>query len=163
MVHQPTPITWIDRSNFCLMNDIINVGKYIVSSPEPKVQWWAYSIVPHTSTFSNIFPSETSGPVEAKSYVEPPWDGGTKSLFKWSLVTWPRWPPCPYMVKIFSGTKKADDIENLVCSIGCMSTTKFIQMMTLDWPWPILWQGQIWSVMLSYGKKVKQWIFQKLL
>ena len=24
-------------------------------------------------------------------------------------------------------------------------------------------QGQIWSHMLSYGKKVKQWIFQKLL
>ena len=24
-------------------------------------------------------------------------------------------------------------------------------------------QGQIWSFMLLYGKKVKQWIFQKLL
>ena len=36
-------------------------------------------------------------------------------------------------------------------------------MMTLGWPWPILRQGQIWSLMLLYGKKVKQWIFQKLL
>ena len=44
---------------------------------------------------------------------------------------------------------------NLVCSIGCSSTTKFVQMMTLGWPWPILWQGQIWSVMLLYGKRVK--------
>ena len=26
----------------------------------------------------------------------------------------------------------------LVCSIGCSSTTRFIQMMTLSWPWPIL-------------------------
>ena len=52
---------------------------------------------------------------------------------------------------------------NLVCSIGCSSTTKFVQMMTLGWPWPILRQGQIWSLMLLYGKKVKQWIFQKLL
>ena len=35
--------------------------------------------------------------------------------------------------------------------------------MTLEWPWPILRQGQIWSLMLFYGKKWNQWIFQKLL
>ena len=28
-------------------------------------------------TFSNIFSSETIGSIEAKFYVEPPWDGGT--------------------------------------------------------------------------------------
>ena len=52
---------------------------------------------------------------------------------------------------------------NLVCSIGCSSTTMFVQIITIGWPWHILWQGQIWSLMLLYGKKVKQWIFQKLL
>ena len=30
------------------------------------------------STFSNIFSSETTGPIEAKFHVEPPWDGETK-------------------------------------------------------------------------------------
>ena len=30
------------------------------------------------STFSNIFSSETTGPIEAKFHMEPPWDGGTK-------------------------------------------------------------------------------------
>ena len=30
------------------------------------------------STFSNIFSSETTGPIEAKFHVEPPWDGGMK-------------------------------------------------------------------------------------
>ena len=30
------------------------------------------------STFSNIFSSETTGLIEAKFYVEPPWDRGTK-------------------------------------------------------------------------------------
>ena len=30
------------------------------------------------STFSNIFSSETTGPIEAKFHVEPPWDGVTK-------------------------------------------------------------------------------------
>ena len=30
------------------------------------------------STFSNIVSSETTGPIEAKLHVEPPWDRGTK-------------------------------------------------------------------------------------
>ena len=30
------------------------------------------------STFSNIFSSETTGPIEVKFHVEPPCDGGTK-------------------------------------------------------------------------------------
>ena len=29
-------------------------------------------------TFSNIFSSETTGPIEAKFHMAPPWDGGTK-------------------------------------------------------------------------------------
>ena len=31
------------------------------------------------STFSNIFSSETTGPIEAKFHMEPHWDGGTKA------------------------------------------------------------------------------------
>ena len=30
------------------------------------------------STFSNFFFLETAWSIEAKFYVEPPWDGGTK-------------------------------------------------------------------------------------
>ena len=30
------------------------------------------------STFSNIFSSETTGPIKAKFHIEPPWDRGTK-------------------------------------------------------------------------------------
>ena len=30
------------------------------------------------STFSNSFSSETTGPIEVKFLVEPPWDGETK-------------------------------------------------------------------------------------
>ena len=30
------------------------------------------------STFSNIFSSETTGPIEAKFHMESSWDGGTK-------------------------------------------------------------------------------------
>ena len=31
------------------------------------------------STFSNIFSSETTGPIEVKFHMEPPWDGGTEA------------------------------------------------------------------------------------
>ena len=31
------------------------------------------------STFSNIFSSETTGPIETKFHLEPPWNGGTKN------------------------------------------------------------------------------------
>ena len=48
----------------------------------------------------------------------------------------------------------------LACSFGSLSTIKFAQMMTLSWPWPILWQGQIWSLMLLHGKKVNNGFFR---
>ena len=32
--------------------------------------------------FSNIFSSETTWPIKAKFYVEPPWEGGTKDCIK---------------------------------------------------------------------------------
>ena len=36
------------------------------------------SVRPPSSTFSNIFSSETAWPIKAKLYGEPPWEGGTK-------------------------------------------------------------------------------------
>ena len=35
-------------------------------------------VVVRPFTFSNIFSSETTWPIKAKFYVEPPWEGGTK-------------------------------------------------------------------------------------
>ena len=51
----------------------------------------------------------------------------------------------------------------LVCSTGDSSKAYFVPMMTLEWPRPILGQGQIYSHRLLYGKKSKTCIFQKLL
>ena len=148
----------------------------IFSSPEPKALWWAYrigrppsSVVcpsvrrPHSL---NSFSSEITGPVEAKFHMESPWDGGTKVCSNGpghmaKMATMPIYGK--NLKKSSSPEPKGLWPWNLVCSIGCLSTTKFVQMMTLGWPWPILRQGQIWFIMLLYGKKVKQWIFQKLL
>ena len=96
-------LLWRDKLN--------NAESGIFSSSEPKAYWWAYSIsyslssvcgyICVLSTFSNIFLSKTTGPIEAKFHVKPSWDGGSMVQ-----VTWPIWPPCPYMVKTFSGTKR---------------------------------------------------------
>ena len=48
---------------------------------------------------------------------------------------------------------------NFVCSIVFASTTKFVQIITLGWPWHILRQSQIWWHRLLYGKKWKLFIF----
>ena len=56
----------------------------IFSSPEPSGSQGELIVYPwsvvrrRSSTFSNIFSSETAWPIKAKFYVEPPWGGGTK-------------------------------------------------------------------------------------
>ena len=109
------------------------------------------------STFSSIFSSETTGPIEAKFYMEPPWDGGTK-VYSNSPGHMTKMAAMPIynknLKKSSSPQPKGRWLWNFVCNVGCSSAIKFIQMMTLGWPWPILQQDQIWSLMLLYEKKV---------
>ena len=88
--------------------------------------------------FSAFFAVSKKIPIVYSTVVEP------KKKISSSLEPKGRWP------------------WKFVCSIGYSSTNKFIQMMSWGWR-PILGQGQIWSPMLLHGKKLKQWIFQKLL
>ena len=149
---------------------------FIFSSSEPKADWWAYRIgrPPSSVCLSsvcrphslNIFSSETTEPIEAKFHMESPWDGGTKvcSSGPYHMTKMAAMPIYDKKLKKSSSPEpKGRWPWNLVCSTECSSTTNPVQMMTLGWPWPILRQGQIWSLMLLYGEKVKQWIFQKLL
>ena len=98
--------------------------------------------------------------------------GRLKPNFMWSLlgmgerkfvqtvqVTWPRWPTCPYMVKtlkiFFAGIKRPMTLK-LGMQHRVLEYYQVFQMMTLGWPWFILLQFQIWSLILLYRKKVKQ-------
>ena len=114
----------------------------------------------------NIFSSETAWPIKVKLHIELPWYGGTKICSK-GPGHMTKMATMPIYGKNFKKSSPPEpNIQwpwNLVCSIGCSSTTKLIQMMTLGGPLSILWQGQIWSLTLLYRKQVKQWIFQKLL
>ena len=81
--------------------------------------------------------------------------GQSKPNFMWSLhwsgerkfvrgiwVTWPRWSPRPYMVKTLQKSSSPEPKGQwpwaLICSIGALGPSKFVQMMTLGWPWSIL-------------------------
>ena len=43
---------------------------------------------------------------------------------------------------------------DLVCSIWDVGPTRFAQMINLGWPWPTLWQGQIWFLIHLFGKNL---------
>ena len=106
--------------------------------------------------------------------------GQSKSNFIWSvygmgepkfaqmfLVTWPRWPPCPYMVKTLKNlllwNQKANDLETW----NAASSAWVLPSLLNWWPWVDLdlFYGKVKFGPLCFcmGKKVKQWIFQKLL
>ena len=135
---------------------------FFFSSPEPKSHWWAYricrppsSIVVRRPHSSNIFSSETTKPIKVKIQMEPPWDGGTKGCsngpgLMTKMVAMPIY--CKNIKNLLLWNQKRRWSLNLECSIGCSSTTKFVQMMTLGCPWPILRQGQIWSLIWGKGK-----------
>ena len=58
----------------------------------------------------------------------------------------------------FSGTKRPMNLN-----LGMHHRVlEYYKICSIDDP-GFFWQGQIWSLMLLNGKKVKQWIFQKLL
>ena len=55
---------------------------------------------------------------------------GNKSLYKWFRFTWPRWPPCPFMLKtlkiFFSGTSGPDFSESItVCDLKVVTCWVF--------------------------------------
>ena len=77
------------------------------SSPEPKAPRWAISI---PVTLASVVRPSVRQHFQTSSFLKPL--GQLNSNFIWRLlrmgerkcvqmflVTWPRWPPCPYMVK----------------------------------------------------------------
>ena len=128
--------------------------------------WWAYRIgrppssvicrrCPHSL---NIFSSETTGPIKVRFHMELLLDGGTKvcSNGHGHMTKMASMHICGKILKKSSSLEpKGPWPWILVCIIGCSSTTKFAQMMTLGWHWPILWQGQIWSLNAFVGEKGK--------
>ena len=142
-----------------------------------RAQWWAYRI---GSPLSSICVCVCMCVVCQHFQTSPLKPlGRLKPNFIWSLlgtgeqkfvqtvqVTWPRWPPWPYMVKtsknLLLQNQMASDLETWYAVLGAR-VLPFVQMMTLGWPWPIYSKVKFGPLCFCMGKKVKQWVFQKLL
>ena len=165
-------------TNVCLSSLMLSFFLLaIFSSLEPKAQCWAYRIgkplpsvcvyvcVLYVNIFKHLLLWNHWADWSQISYGAS-LGRGNESLFKWSRSHMTKMAAMPiYGKNLKKSSPEPNDRWpwNLVRSIGCSSTSKFVQMMTLGWPWPILRQGQIWFLLLLYWVKVKQWIFQKLL
>ena len=88
---------------------------------------------------------------------------GNESLFGGVWVTWPKWPPRPYMVETLKKTSspepKGQWHRGFVYSIGDLGPTKFVHMMTLGWPWPFYGKVKcflIWENVHSFRKNIRK-------
>ena len=60
---------------------------------------------------------------------------GERKFVQTVMVTWPRWPPCPYMVETFKNlllwNQKADDLETWYAALGAQILPSLIKW----WHW----------------------------
>ena len=116
---------------------------------------------------SNLFSLETARPIKATFPVEPPWYGGTKVCLNGlghmtNIAVIPRYGKI-IKKNLLLGNQKSDDLETWYATLG-------------TWVLPSLFKRSPWvDFDLFYskvkfgplcsckGKKVKQWIFRKLL
>ena len=115
------------------------------------------------STFSNLFSLETARLIEANFHVGPPWDRGMKICSNGpGHMTKMATMPIYGKKNFFSGTNRP-----MTFKVGMQRRVlKYYQICSNYDPVLTLTYFTArsnWSQMLLYGKKVKQWIFQKLL
>ena len=112
------------------------------SSPEPKAHWWAYSIGrPLSSVCMYVCQHfQTSSPLKPLGWLKPNfmWSllgMGERKFVQMVQVTWPRWPPCSYMVKtlksLFLRNQKAYDLETWYATLG----TRILPSLFKWWHW----------------------------
>ena len=113
----------------------------------------------------NIFSSETAWPIKVKFHMEPPWDRETKFV-QMVQVTWPRWPPCLYMIKALKNllqNQKADDFGIWYAASGArvlLSLFSDDPGLTLTY---FTARSNFVLCAFVWEKNVKQCTFQKLL
>ena len=140
------------------------------SSPEPKAHRRGYMI--------GMTPSSVIVVVHTLQTSSQKLLGQSNSNFKWSFlgirewtfaqmirVTWSKWLPCPYMVKWFKNLLRWNRMAGVVEIWFIASGTRVLLSLLKCWHCVHLWPfyGKFGPICFCMGKKVKQWIFQKLL
>ena len=109
------------------------------------------------STFSNFFSWKTVVPIEAKFHVELKRDRGTKVCSN-GLGHMTKVAAMSTYGKNMKHSSSLEPKSRWPWKLHAASSAQ-VQMITLGWPWPILWQGQIWSPVLL--EKVKTMDFSE--
>ena len=97
----------------------------------------AHIVVP--SIYWNLVFSQTIGPIGLKFHVKNPYDKSAKIYTKYfghmtKMAATPIYGK--NLLKSSSPEPEGQWPWDLVCSIGDVESTKFVQMMILGWPWP---------------------------
>ena len=103
--------------------------------------------------------SEASGPILLK-FLQSLLRLGEQKIAKMVVVRWPRWPPCPYMVKTFKNLllqKRMPWGWIFAQFIRDGRYTKVAKMMVVYWPLTFLWRGQVCFPMHLYGHHTFVW------
>ena len=101
---------------------------------------------------------QTTRPIELKLHMKTPYDRLAKIYTNCTghmtkMATTPIYGKNPLNI-LFSGTKRPVALE--LGSIGDVGPTRFVNQ---GWPWPTLWQGQIWFLTHLYGNNLEMFFF----
>ena len=158
---------------------ILKIMKHLIfSSPEPLGSFgeFIYSIGrlccpsvvrPSSSTFFKHLLLRNCLANQSQISYGASMDGmGERKFVQTVQITWPRWPPRPYMVKTLKNlllqNQKADDLESWHVASGAPVLPSLFKW----WSWADLdlFYGKVnFGPYVFVWKKVKQWILQKLL
>ena len=138
-----------------------------------KVIHWPWSKVIQIQHFQTSFPEKPLGRLKSNLWqlgpnmcILGPNGIEEQKFVKIVQVTWPRWPPCLYTWKTWKmfllWNQKAFDVESLYAALvtGVLpSLFKWWPLVDLD-----LFYGDVkfGPLCLCMGKKLRQWILQKL-
>ena len=121
----------------------------LFSSPEPLGSWWDYSIGrPLSSVYICMcvcvcvcckhFQTSSSQKPLGRLKLNFIWrlhGMGERKFIQMVLVIWPRWPPCPYMVKTLRNlllrNQKAYDLETWYAALGARVLSSLFKW----WAW----------------------------
>ena len=113
------------------------------------------------SEFQTTSPLESLGQCCSNFIWSLPGAGEWK-IAKMVAIHWPRWPPCPFVVKTFKNLL----LQNQGCLVAESywinyrdgRSTEIAKIMAVHWHLTFLWRGQVCFAMDLYGKKC--WEFQ---
>ena len=133
---------------------------FLFSSPEPKAHWWAYRIDRPPS--SVVRPSVCLSSTFFKnlrlrnhwadwSQISYSLHGvGKRKFVQMIIVTWPRWPPGPYMVKTL---KKSTSLKVIVGHIF-ETSIKCLCFIRSQWNFVCMFFKTFWTQLNKFRGKI---------